>query len=65
MAKIKEQIEKEQEWSDCKQNIWALCFSPECGRHLKPKLDRGYMPTSLFPIEKMYSIYTGQPSKNS
>ena len=64
MARIKEQIEKEQEWSDCKQNIWALCFSPECGRHLKPKLDRGYMPTSLFPMEKVYSIYTGQPPKN-
>jgi len=65
MAMFKEHIAKEQEWAVCKQNIWTICFLPECGRHLKPKLERGYMPTSLFPIEKMYRIYTGEPAKNS
>ena len=62
MVMFKEQIEK-QDWMDCKQNIWTLCFSPECDKHFRTKLEKGYMPTSLFPVEKIYAMY--RESKNS
>ena len=65
MARFKEQIEKEQGWTDCKQDAWTLCFSPECRRHLILKLEAGYMPTSLFLIRKAYMIYAKEEAKNS
>src|SRR5437762_2842252 len=61
MAIFREQIKK-QDWMDCKQNIWILCFSPGCDQHFRIKLEKKYMPTSLFPIAKIYVMY--RESKN-
>ena len=40
-----------------------LCFSPEYRRHLKEKLEKGYMLTNLFPLKKAYIIYAAEESK--
>src|SRR6266480_4784686 len=63
MGRFKDQIENDQDWTNCKQEIWMLYFSPECRKHLKTKLKKGYMPTSLFSIQKVYILYMKEESK--